>query len=133
MRPATVVKMQQEIFKFVKRTAFPMNATTILDSHSKSHPHLQRCHMPLILCPCPCPIPCSCHACVNLRGAQLIFCKCFETHFWTNNETSDKGTDRGSRVSLSSFINCAQVLHAACNVWLEGPATATGRHCLPSC
>lgn len=89
-------------------------------------PHPRRCHMPKCQVPPIHPPLTACHACVNLRGAQLIFCKCFETHFWTNNETAAGRCPRrpgtwlgaarlGSAPGLC-FINYAQVLHGyMCN------------------
>lgn len=120
---ATVVKMQQEIFKFVKRAAFPMHATIPHDSNS-----LYQSSATLDLSS---RIPqsplrsSSCHACVNLRGAQLIFCKCLETHFWTS-AGSWKGSGQG-RTPLRGYV---LLIALKCSV--QRAARATGRHGLPS-
>lgn len=113
---ATVVKMQQEIFKFVKRAAFPMHATI---PQSPVPIPIPSTNPPLPSSP---PFPLrssSCHACVNLRGAQLIFCKCLETHFWTS-AGSWKGSGQGRAGQNFApglcFINCAQVQRAAYSV-----------------
>lgn len=116
---ATVVKMQQEIFKFVKRAAFPMHATIpqspVPIPIPSTNPPLPSTSPPVPQSPLRSS---SCHACVNLRGAQLIFCKCLETHFWTS-EGSWKGSGQGWAGQNSApglcFINCAQVQRAACS------------------
>lgn len=106
---STVVKMQQEIFKFVKRAAFPMHAT-IPES---------RFQFPL-----PLPLPhtraaCSSstyHACVNLRGAQLIFCKCLERRVFFG-QAQAAGRDRNSLLRgyvLLIALKCS-VQRAACS------------------
>lgn len=116
---ATVVKMQQEIFKFVKRAAFPMHATIPQSPVPIPIPSTNLL-LPSTSLPSPrSPLRSStCHACVNLRGAQLIFCKCLETHFWTS-AGSWKGSGQGRAGQNSApglcFINCAQVQRAACS------------------
>lgn len=119
---ATVVKMQQEIFKFVKRAAFPMHATI---PQSPVPIPIPSTNPPLPSSP---PFPLrssSCHACVNLRGAQLIFCKCLETHFWTS-AGSWKGSGQG-RTPLRGYV---LLIALKCSV--QRAARATGRHGLPS-
>lgn len=119
---ATVVKMQQEIFKFVKRAAFPMHATI---PQSPVPIPIPSTNPPLPSSP-PFPLRSStCHACVNLRGAQLIFCKCLETHFWTS-AGSWKGSGQG-RTSLRGYV---LLIALKCSV--QRAARATERHGLPS-
>lgn len=123
---ATVVKMQQEIFKFVKRAAFPMHATIpqspVPIPIPSTNPPLPSTSPPVPQSPLRSS---SCHACVNLRGAQLIFCKCLETHFWTS-AGSWKGSGQG-RTPLRGYV---LLIALKCSV--QRAARATRRHGLPS-